>query len=121
MTIKGEEGFKVQFLLYSATLTKKLLQEITNKRVFTFIQTLVDNEGKLNVTVTEDIKNLSLGEAIAEQADSLISLDNIRKYKWVSGQENCSFFNAKMTGLIHLLQELSYLRCLVFVEKKTLL
>jgi hypothetical protein len=43
MTIKGEEGFKVQFLLYSATLTKKLLQEITSKRAFTFIQTLVDS------------------------------------------------------------------------------
>ncbi len=43
MSIKSEEGFKVQFLLYSATLTKKLLDEITSKRLFTFIQTLVNS------------------------------------------------------------------------------
>lgn len=103
MTLKAEDGFKVWFLLYSATITKKLLQEIISKRAFTFIQTLVDNEGQLNVTITQDIKNLSLSEAIAEQADSLINLENIRKYKWVGGQENCSFFNAKMIGLIQLL------------------
>lgn len=39
----------------------------------------------------------------------------------MTAHENSSFFNAKMSALTQLLQELSYLRCLVFVEKKTLL
>jgi superfamily II DNA/RNA helicase len=121
MTLKDQDAFKIEFLLYSATLTKKLLQEITAKRSFVFIQTLVDHEGTLNVNVTEDIKNLSLDDALCEQADSLINLDNIKKYKLVLSKDGCSFFNAKMASLIQLLQELSYLRCLVFVEKKTLL
>ncbi len=56
------------------------------------------------MTVTKDIKNVCLDEAMAEQADSLISLENIKKYKWVGEQQNCSFFNAKMAGLIQLLQ-----------------
>lgn len=74
MTLREGENFKVEFLLYSATLNNKLLQEITTKREFVFIQTLVDQEGTLQVTITEDRGQLSVGDALTEQRDSLINL-----------------------------------------------
>lgn len=51
----------------------------------------------------------------------MINLENIKKYKYVTKDDNLSFFNAKIQSLIHLLQVLNYQRCLVFVEKKTFL
>lgn len=48
-------------------------------------------------------------------------MENIKKYKLVASCEGSSFFSAKMAALTQLLQELTFQRCLVFVEKKTLL
>jgi superfamily II DNA/RNA helicase len=84
----------------------------------------VDHNGALNVNITSNTKDLSLIETandIEHTNDSLINLENIKKYKVLINLENNSFFNAKTAVLIHILQELSYLRCLIFVEKKTLL
>ena len=48
-------------------------------------------------------------------------MDNIKKYKIKIDIESQSYFTAKITALIQVLGELNYQRCLVFVEKKTLL
>lgn len=106
MSIKERNSYKVEFLLYSATYTDKLLEEITDKRQFVFIQTLVDQLGALKVRVVQDTAELQISQQCEPEGtkDSIINLDNIKKYKLVASCDNSSFFSAKMTGLIQLLQ-----------------
>ena len=52
LTQREEEQYRTIFLVYSATYTAKLLKEITNKRQYTFIQTLFGHNGKMNVNIT---------------------------------------------------------------------
>lgn len=106
MSIKEGNAFKVDFLLFSATYTDRLLQEITHQRQFAFVQTLVDQQGQLQARVVEDTADLQLsqqGEAEGRN-DSIINLENIKKYRLVANCGSSSFFSAKMAGLIQLLQ-----------------
>lgn len=63
MSIKEGNTYKVEFLLFSATYTDKLLEEITHKRQFAFIQTLVDQQGQLNARVVEDTADLQISQS----------------------------------------------------------
>lgn len=123
MSAREGSGYKVEFLLFSATYSDKLLREITHKRQFVFVQTLVDPQGQLQARVVEDTADLQVSESGEPETarDSIINLDNIKKYRLVARCEGSSYFSAKMAALQQLLRELAYQRCLVFVEKKTLL
>lgn len=63
MSIKEGDAYKVEFLLFSATYTDKLLEEITHKRQFVFIQTLVDQQGQLKARVVEDTSDLQISQS----------------------------------------------------------
>ena len=93
------------------------------------IQTMAEKDA-LKVNIVQSIKNFvfetsnssnqrNVGEDKNEQG--LISLDNIKKYKFVTDFTNSTPLTAKTKTLIHLLKDLTYRRCLIFVEKKTLI
>lgn len=63
MSIREGSAYRVEFLLFSATYTDKLLQEITHKRQFVFIQTLVDQQGHLQARVVEDTTDLTVSQS----------------------------------------------------------
>ena len=112
-------------MIYSATFTEKLIKELNKKRSYTFIQTLADSDHQLTVKVTTDLSSLSGLDSIIRPETSvneaIINLENIKKFKVVVKSEEQSYFNAKIGALGRVLKELNYQRCLVFVEKKTLL
>lgn len=126
LKFKKQMEQQIVILVYSATFSLKLVKELTKRRNFTFIQTLAQGDSGLQVTITKDpnqlIKlNQSSSDQLNHTSEAAINLDNIKKYKVTISDNTQSYFNAKITVLITLLGDLSFQRCLVFVEKKTLL
>lgn len=56
--MKVDDRYKVLLILYSATLSNKLLLDMGKKREYIFIQTLMNESGELNIKILDNIDEI---------------------------------------------------------------